>query len=55
MNEEEYLDKLIEDFGELNEYSNEEKIEFSNVLKKLTSIMDKEDSFEEIIAIILEK
>ena len=43
MNEEEYLDKLIEDFSELNEYSNEEKMEFSDVLKKLTEIMDKED------------
>ena len=55
MNEEEYLDKLIEDFGEINHYSSEEKKEFATVLKKLTAIKDKEGSFEEIIKIIIKE
>lgn len=55
MNEEEYLEKLVEDFGEINGYSSEEKNEFSTVLKNLMALSDKEGSFEEIIEIIIKQ
>ncbi|MCG1037710.1 hypothetical protein [Polaribacter sargassicola] len=53
MNEEEYLEKLVKDFGKINGYSSEEKNEFSTVLKKLMAVEDKEGSFDEIIEIII--
>ncbi|EAQ42519.1 hypothetical protein [Polaribacter sp. MED152] len=55
MNEEEYLEKLVEDFGEINGYSSEEKNQFSTMLKKLMAINDMEGSFEEIIEIIIKQ
>jgi hypothetical protein len=55
MSEEEYLEKLVDDFGEINGYSSDEKNEFSGVMKKLIAINDNDGSFEEIIKIIIEQ
>ena len=55
MNEEEYLEKLVDDFGEINGYTINEKKEFSDVLKKLIRINDNDGTYEEIINIIIEK
>ena len=55
MNEEEYLEKLVDDFGEINGYTINEKKEFSDVLKKLIKINDNDGTYEEIINIIIEK
>lgn len=55
MNEEEYLEKLVEDFGEINSYSSEEKNEFSGLLKKLIEINNNDGSYEDIIKIIIEQ
>jgi len=55
MNEEEYLEKLVDDFGEINGYTIKEKKEFSDVLKKLITINDNDGTYEEIINIIIEK
>jgi hypothetical protein len=55
MKEEEYLEKLVEDFAELNGYSSEEKNEFSNMLKNLMAINNKNGSYEDIIEIIINK
>jgi len=55
MNEEEYLEKLVDDFGEINGYTINEKTEFSDVLKKLIRINDNDGTYEEIINIIIEK
>jgi hypothetical protein len=55
MSEEEYLEKLVNDFGEINGYTNEEKKEFSDVLKKLIKINDNEGNYKEIINIIIDK
>jgi hypothetical protein len=55
MSEEEYLEKLVDDFGEINGYTINEKKEFSDVLKKLITINDNDGTYEEIINIIIEK
>ena len=55
MSEEEYLEKLVDDFGEINGYTNNEKNEFSGVLKKLITINENDGSYEEIIKIIIEQ
>ena len=53
MNKEEYLEKLVDDFGEINGYSEEEKIEFSEMLKILFKVNENEGSHEEIINLII--
>ncbi len=53
MNEEEYLEKLVADFGELNGYTIEEKNEFLEMLKRLISLNENEGSHEDIINLII--
>jgi hypothetical protein len=55
MSEEEYLEKLVNDFGEINGYTYEEKKEFSDVLKKLITVDNNEGNYKEIINTIIEK
>jgi len=55
MNQEEYLKKLAIDFGEINEYTEDEKREFFNMLKLLISLNENEDSIEEIINLIIKE
>lgn len=53
MNKEEYLDKLVDDFGTINEYSIDEKFEFSEILKMLIEVNERDGSHEEIINLII--
>tara|TARA_B110000902_G_scaffold265805_1_gene351253 strand:+ start:1137 stop:1307 length:171 start_codon:yes stop_codon:yes gene_type:complete len=55
MSEEEYLEKLVNDFGENQDYTNDEKKEFSDILKKLITINNNDGTYEEIINIIIKK
>jgi hypothetical protein len=55
MNQEEYLEKLITDFGDINGYSNEEKKEFLEMLKLLLELNDSESNLEDIINLIIKK
>ena len=49
MNEKEYLQKLVDDFGEINGYTKDEKIEFYEMLEILLSLNENESSHQEII------
>ena len=53
MNKEEYLEKLVADFGELNGYSEDEKIEFYEMIKMLIKVNEGESSHEEMIDLII--
>lgn len=56
MNQEEYLEKLIADFGTINGYTDEEKKEFLEMLKLLLVINESESNLEDIInSIIIKK
>ena len=55
MSEKKKKKKLVDDFGEINGYTINEKKEFSDVLKKLIKINDNDGTYEEIINIIIEK
>jgi hypothetical protein len=55
MNQEEYLEKLIADFGSINGYSDEEKNEFLEMLKLLLVINESESNLEDIINLIIKK
>lgn len=54
MDKEEYLEKLVDDFGTVNGYSIEEKFEFSEILKMLIEANEKEGTHEEIINLIIQ-
>jgi hypothetical protein len=53
MNQEEYLEKLVTDFGEINGYTEVEKREFFDMLKLLISLNENENSLEEIMNLII--
>ena len=55
MNQEEYLERLVADFGEINKYTEEEKKEFFNMLKLLISLNENENSLEEIMNLIIKE
>ena len=55
MNQEEYLEKLVADFGDINGYTKEEKNEFLEMLKLLLDINDSESNLEDIINLIIKK
>lgn len=55
MNQEEYLEKLIADFGNINGYTDEEKKEFLEMLKLLLKIKDNESNLEDIINLLIKK
>lgn len=55
MNEKEYLKKLVDDFGEINGYTKEEKNEFLKILTQLMILNENEGSHEEIINLIIKK
>ena len=55
MNEEEYLNKLVNDFGKINNYSIGEKKEFFEMLKFLLALNENDGSHEDIIKLITKK
>ena len=55
MNNREYLEKLVEIFGNENEYTLEEKQELLNVLLNIDQLQDTELTNEKLINIILNK
>jgi hypothetical protein len=53
MNKEQYLEKLVSDFGEINQYTEDEKYEFYEMLKILIKVNEDKGSYEEIINLII--
>lgn len=53
MNKDQYLEKLVNDFGQINQYTEDEKIEFYEMLKMLIKVNENEGSHEEIINLII--
>jgi hypothetical protein len=53
MNQEEYLEKLVSDFGDSNSYAEDEKKEFLEMLKLLLEINEDESNLENIINLII--
>ena len=55
MNQNEYLEKLVSDFGDINSYTEIEKKDFFEMLKLLVEANDNEGNFEDIINLIIKK
>lgn len=55
MNENEYLARLVDDFGNSQNYTNDEKKEFLEMLQLLIELNNDEINSEDIINLIINK
>ena len=55
MNENEYLARLVDDFGNSQNYTNDEKKEFLEMLQLLIELNNNENNSEDIINLIINK
>ena len=55
MNENEYLARLVDDFGNSQNYTNDEKKEFLEMLQLLIELNKNENNSEDIINLIINK